>query len=799
MAVTDEFKLNIACNNAEQKMMQDDSRINHSDIAMVMDTTTFSDGSTIEIEAEINDQTENLLCNQPKLAPNQISAAMTSTNVELDCNSANHGCNIRSTKNKSVAFASTKTVKEFDVKTSTNYPEEELEVNFQSVSKLRRRKATRQVDAKRSPSSSIANLLSDSPPSDVKYEYEPRTIFTNEPLESTSQGNVKKTPIKVALIHSHNHTQILHKAMQYIHQDRDLLLESLLKWCGIFHGAAKGGPLSSFLSIVSPILGTRMLLEKYHNDSDYLDLLELPQSKVLRNMNLGVSDDQCNNTSDRNNANDGSEEEKEFQHLLAKYGLEDDCPLPTDSKSLSLLWNYCLAVTGASCHAASLLIHQEDVAIHWGGGRHHAHSNKAGGFCYVNDVVLAIRTLLNGTNSAVSIEKVSPIRRVLYIDLDIHHPDAVQSAFYSTDEVLTASFHRHSAGFFPASTGSISEKGQSGTKGLGFNINIPLPAGTGDKAFLFLYQKLLFDLTNAYDPHVIVLCVGADGLTGDPLVNGGVSDFDQTSDCASATQEGWMLSPECLAECVRLAAALCSGCEKASISILSSKVKDEPSEIATSGPAKQQRSDNQATAKNECLNDQGYDVSTQPVSDKSPTDNACKGKRRKLLVLGGGGYSPNQASRTWLLCTAAACEGARPGLFWNELPIDVPSHCYFPRYGPTFELVSGIKRSEFHDFYSSSKQQQMDEINAGLSSQGVTMLQKGIKTIHIACLYIERQRRKSETFSLSSSFCYETQQDDELWARSEHGKSKRKQHIRQHSRRKKMKSNFQTSHNQLDT
>lgn len=782
MAVGEEFELNILCNNAEQKTIKEDSSINHSDMAM--DTASFSDGSPAGIEAEIDDQTANLLNNQP-LASNQISAAMTSTRVKLVCNSANQpktamsnvmGSIASLSRKKIVAFASTKMVKEFDVKTSTNYfPEEELEVNFQSVSKLRRRKATKQVDAERSASSSIANLLSDSPPPDVKSEYEPRTIFSDEPQESTSQGNVNKTPIKVALLHSHNHTQILHKAMQYIHRDRDLLLESLLKWCGIFHGAAKGGPLSSFLSIVSPNLGTRMLLEEYHNDSDYLDLLQLP----------------------RNLANDGNEDEKESQHLLAKYGLEDDCPLPTDSQSLSLLWKYCLAVTGASCHAASLLIHQDaDVAIHWGGGRHHAHSNKAGGFCYVNDVVLAIHTLLNGTNIKESIKKVSPIRRVLYIDLDIHHPDGVQSAFYSTDEFLTASFHRHSPGFFPASTGSISEKGLSGTKGLGFNINVPLPAGTSDNTFLFLYRKLLYDLVHAYDPDSIVLCVGADGLTGDPLVNGGINDFDQISfdtdeksdvsyhlrsdsfDGSSANQEGWMLSPECLAECVRLAASLCSGCEQASVSILSSRVKEEPSENATSG------------------SDQDDDVPAQP-SSKS-TDNACKGKRRKLLVLGGGGYSPSQASRTWLLCTVAACEGARPGLFWNEIPRDIPNHCYFPRYGPTFELVSGVKRSEFCDFYSSSRQEQMDEITAGLSSQDVTMLQKGIKAIDITCLYIERQRQKSSTSS--SSFCYETQQDEELWDQSEHKKSKRNRHIR-HGRRKKTKmmSNFQTTHNQSDT
>ena len=62
-------------------------------------------------------------------------------------------------------------------------------------------------------------------------------------------------------------------------------------------------------------------------------------------------------------------------------------------------------------------------------------------------------------------------------------------------------------------------------------------------------------------------------------------------------------------------------------------------------------------------------------------------KKRKLLVLGGGGYNPTNTARTFLLCTAAACEGARPRIM-NELPSDIPKHEYFARYGPSFELYS---------------------------------------------------------------------------------------------------------------
>jgi hypothetical protein len=80
---------------------------------------------------------------------------------------------------------------------------------------------------------------------------------------------------------------------------------------------------------------------------------------------------------------------------------------------------------------------QAEVALHWGGGRHHAHSDRAAGFCFVNDVVLAIQHLQRHFSL------------ILYIDIDINHSDGVQDSFYDTDQVMTVSFHRHSRGSFP--------------------------------------------------------------------------------------------------------------------------------------------------------------------------------------------------------------------------------------------------------------------------------------------------------------------------------------------------------------
>lgn len=84
---------------------------------------------------------------------------------------------------------------------------------------------------------------------------------------------------------------------------------------------------------------------------------------------------------------------------------------------------------------------QADVAINWAGGLHHAKKSEASGFCYVNDIVLAILELLKYH------------QRVLYVDIDIHHGDGVEEAFYTTDRVMTVSFHKYGE-YFPG-TGDL--------------------------------------------------------------------------------------------------------------------------------------------------------------------------------------------------------------------------------------------------------------------------------------------------------------------------------------------------------
>ena len=101
------------------------------------------------------------------------------------------------------------------------------------------------------------------------------------------------------------------------------------------------------------------------------------------------------------------------------------------------LLSYLLFPAGA----VKLNKQQADIAVNWAGGLHHAKKSEASGFCYVNDIVLAILELLKYH------------QRVLYVDIDIHHGDGVEEAFYTTDRVMTVSFHKYGE-YFPG-TGDL--------------------------------------------------------------------------------------------------------------------------------------------------------------------------------------------------------------------------------------------------------------------------------------------------------------------------------------------------------
>ena len=133
---------------------------------------------------------------------------------------------------------------------------------------------------------------------------------------------------------------------------------------------------------------------------------------------------------------------------------------------------------------------------------HHAKKSEASGFCYVNDIVLAIIELLN----------VYP--RVLYLDIDVHHGDGVEEAFYLSNRCMTVSFHQYGDEFFPG-TGGLFEEGEG--DGKKFALNIPLKPGISDDSFYELFKDVMAGVMGKFRPHALVMQLGADSLCHDKL------------------------------------------------------------------------------------------------------------------------------------------------------------------------------------------------------------------------------------------------------------------------------------------
>ncbi|KAI1792045.1 hypothetical protein LXA43DRAFT_1074008 [Ganoderma leucocontextum] len=157
---------------------------------------------------------------------------------------------------------------------------------------------------------------------------------------------------------------------------------------------------------------------------------------------------------------------------------------------------------GGSIAAANRLMEgHSDIAINWAGGLHHAKKREASGFCYINDIVLGI------------LEMLRYVPRVLYIDIDCHHGDGVEEAFWVTDRVMTLSLHKFGE-FFPG-TGLLEDRG--GGKGMGYAVNVPLKDGITDEAYKSIFEPVFDKILDVFRPSAIVLQCGADSLSGDKL------------------------------------------------------------------------------------------------------------------------------------------------------------------------------------------------------------------------------------------------------------------------------------------
>lgn len=191
---------------------------------------------------------------------------------------------------------------------------------------------------------------------------------------------------------------------------------------------------------------------------------------------------------------------------LARYGLG-----PGDNPVFPGLLHFSSLVVGASLQAAQLVeAGAASVAFNIAGGLHHGRPSQASGFCYLNDVVVAIDYL------------VSRGHRVAYVDIDTHHGDGVQAAYYHTDKVLTISLHESGRYLFPG-TGFEHEIGEG--KGLGYTVNVPLHPYTDDEVFTWAFQQVVPPLISRFRPDILVTQLGVDTFRSDPL-----SDLELTTE-----------------------------------------------------------------------------------------------------------------------------------------------------------------------------------------------------------------------------------------------------------------------------
>ncbi|MBC7275382.1 acetoin utilization protein AcuC [Nocardioides sp.] len=150
--------------------------------------------------------------------------------------------------------------------------------------------------------------------------------------------------------------------------------------------------------------------------------------------------------------------------------------------------------SGESLHSANLM-----------GGLHHAMRGRAAGFCIYNDVAAGIQWLLD-----------QGVKKVAYVDVDVHHGDGVERAFWNDPRVLTISLHETGQLLFPG-TGFAEEVGGPGAEGSA--VNVALPPGTADHGWLRAFHAVVPDLIREFQPEILVTQQGCDSHTDDPLAD----------------------------------------------------------------------------------------------------------------------------------------------------------------------------------------------------------------------------------------------------------------------------------------
>lgn len=174
---------------------------------------------------------------------------------------------------------------------------------------------------------------------------------------------------------------------------------------------------------------------------------------------------------------------------------------PGDNPTFAGMYEASLAYVSGSATAARAVRDGDSLAISLSGGLHHAHKERASGFCIFNDPAVAIQILRERFG------------RVAYVDIDVHHGDGVQWMFLDDPNVLTCSIHEEPRTLFPG-TGWTSEVGAART-----SANVPLRAGTSGDTWIWAFANGLMPVLRGFEPEAIVLQMGTDAHFLDPLAH----------------------------------------------------------------------------------------------------------------------------------------------------------------------------------------------------------------------------------------------------------------------------------------
>jgi acetoin utilization protein AcuC len=188
---------------------------------------------------------------------------------------------------------------------------------------------------------------------------------------------------------------------------------------------------------------------------------------------------------------------------IHQYGLVGDTPVFPNMYEASALY------AGGTIEAARLVLSGKyDAAFNVSGGLHHAFPHKAHGFCTLNDLALGIETLKAGGK-----------KRVVYVDIDVHHGDGVEFIYRNDPDVLTISLHESGRYLFPGTGRAEDCGGAQNSEARGSAVNVPFHPHTDDALWHLGFDTVVPAVIERFGPDAFVLQFGADAHWGDPLAH----------------------------------------------------------------------------------------------------------------------------------------------------------------------------------------------------------------------------------------------------------------------------------------